>query len=149
MSIAPINASAALGQFNQDQAVQTTAEVSGPVVARREERAAKRHPCSGRANVVLRSGVSQEGRIFDISLSGVGVLLDNRMPMNAAATLTLAVYKAGVNHLFAVEARLVHASLLGQTGFRHGFEFIAPDAVARRSIAALAGTHLAALSEGD
>lgn len=116
-----------------------------PGATRQDERAAKRYPCSGRAKILTNSGRSIDGRMFDISMTGASVLLDDRVPFDGRCTITVSVYKGGVLHHFQVHARFVHASLAGQTGFKHGFEFDAPDSAATKSLAALTHTPPSAL----
>jgi len=116
-----------------------------PGATRQDERAAKRYPCSGRAKILTNHGRSIDGRMFDISMTGASVLLEDRIPFDGRCTITISVYKAGVLHHFQVQARFVHASLAGQTGFKHGFEFDTPDSVATKSLAALTHTPPSAL----
>lgn len=113
--------------------------------ARPDERAAKRYPCSGRAKVLTSSGRSIDGRMFDVSMTGASVLLEDRVSFNGRCTITVSVYKGGTLHHFQVTARFVHASLAGQSGFKHGFGFDAPDAAATKSLAALTHTPPSAL----
>lgn len=101
---------------------------------RQDERAAKRHPCSGRAKVLTSSGRSFDGRMFDISMTGTSILLDDRIAFNERCTITVSVYKSGALHHFQVRARFVHASLAGQSGFKHGFEFDSPDSNATKAL---------------
>ena len=83
------------------------------------------------------SGQAWEGRTFDISMSGVSVMLENRIVLKETYTLHIRVFKNGEGHDFTVAGRCVHASLVGDRGFKHGFEFASPSAAAQRAIAAL------------
>lgn len=123
-----------------DGAREERAGASSSGATRQEARAAKRFPCSGRAKILTNSGRSIDGRMFDISMTGASVLLEDRVVFNGRCTITISVYKAGVLHHFQVQARFVHASLAGQTGFKHGFEFEKPDGAATKSLAALTHT---------
>ena len=107
---------------------------------RRDERAAKRVPCSGRAKVAHSNGLLQEGKTFDISRSGVYIMLENRVPIGASYSITIAVFKAGQTHNFTVQAKCVHATLVGEMGFKHGFEFERPGDAAMKSISTLTDT---------
>jgi hypothetical protein len=113
--------------------------------SRQDERAAKRYPCSGRAKVLTAKGRSLDGRMFDISMNGVSLLLEERIAFDAPCTITISVYKGGVLHHFQVQARFVHASLAGQSGFKHGFEFQSLDNTATHALAALTHTPPSAL----
>ena len=118
---------------------------SRPPGNRQEERAAKRYPCSGKARIVTSSGATVEGRMFDISMTGASVLLDDRANFGTRCTIAITVYKGGTLHNIQATARFVHASLAGQSGFKHGFEFDSPDAAAVKSLAALTNTPVASL----
>lgn len=113
--------------------------------ARPEERAAQRYPCSGRAKILTSGGRSIDGRMFDISMTGASVLMEERVSFDGRCTLTVSVYKGGTLHHFQVRARFVHASLAGQSGFKHGFEFDAPDSSASKALATLTQTRQSAL----
>jgi hypothetical protein len=113
---------------------------------RQDERTAKRYPCSGRAKILTAKGRSIDGRMFDISMTGASLLLEDRIPFDAPCTITISVYKGGVLHHFQVHARFVHASLAGQTGFKHGFEFQGLDNAATQALAALTHTPPSALA---
>ena len=115
---------------------------------RQDGRAAKRYPCSGRAKILTSAGRSIDGRMFDISMTGASLLLEDRITFEGGCTITISVYKAGTLHHFQVRARFVHASLAGQTGFKHGFEFDAPDQSATKALAALTHTPRSALATG-
>jgi len=75
--------------------------------------------------------------MFDISMTGCSVLIEHRIPLREMYTLSINVFKNGNNHDFVVQARCIHASLVGDKGFKHGFEFSSPSQIAQRSIAAL------------
>ena len=124
---------------------ETNPLTSRPQGNRQDERAAKRYPCSGKAKIVTSSGGTIDGRMFDISMTGASVLLDDRANFGARCTIAITVYKSGILHNFQVTARFVHASLAGQTGFKHGFEFDNPDNNAVKSLAALTNTPASAL----
>jgi hypothetical protein len=116
--------------------------------SRQDERAAKRYPCSGRAKILTSTGRSIDGRMFDISMTGASLLLEDRVAFEGRCTITISVYKAGTLHHFQVRARFVHASLAGQSGFKHGFEFETPDSAATKALAALTHTPPSALASG-
>jgi hypothetical protein len=113
---------------------------SGPGTARREERAAKRYPCSGRAKLSGGAMSPMDGKMFDISHSGCCVMIEDRVAIGATYTLAIAVFKAGKTHNFSVQARSVHATLVGTQGFKHGFEFVRPSDEALKCIASLTET---------
>ena len=104
---------------------------------RRDERAAKRFPCSGRAQVKSTTGATQDGKMFDISRTGGCIMLQNRVAIGASYSVHVVVFKAGKTHDFNVQAKCVHATLVGDQGFKHGFEFEHPTDLAMKSIAAL------------
>jgi hypothetical protein len=116
--------------------------IGGPLpgAARRDERAAKRYSCSGRAKLSGGSMTPMDGKMFDISRTGCCVMLENRVAMGASYTLGIAVFKAGKTHNFNVQARCVHATLVGNQGFKHGFEFERPNDDALKCIASLTET---------
>lgn len=116
-----------------------------PGASRQDERAAKRYPCSGRAKILTSAGRAVDGRMFDISMTGASVLLEDRIQFAGRCTMTISVYRGGVLHHFQVTARFVHASLAGQNGFKHGFEFETPDASATKALATLTHTPPSAL----
>lgn len=104
---------------------------------RRDERAAKRFPCSGRAKVSSGGGVTHDGKMFDISRTGGCIMLENRIAIGTSCSVHIVVFKAGKTHDFMVQAKCVHATLVGDKGFKHGFEFERPSDLAMKSIAAL------------
>jgi hypothetical protein len=83
--------------------------------------------------------------MFDVSMTGASILLEDRIPFEAPCTITISVYKGGVLHHFQVQARFVHASLAGQSGFKHGFEFQPLDSTATHALATLTHTPPSAL----
>lgn len=105
--------------------------------SRRDERAAKRFPCSGRAKLTAGNGVIQDGKMFDISRTGGCIMLEARVAIGASYSVHVVVFKAGKTHDFTVQAKCVHATLVGTQGFKHGFEFERPSDLAMKSIAAL------------
>ena len=105
--------------------------------SRRDERAAKRFPCSGRAKVTSSNGVTQDGKMFDISRTGGCIMLETRIAIGASYSVNIVVFKTGKTQNFTVQAKCVHATLVGDLGFKHGFEFERPSDLAMKSIAAL------------
>jgi hypothetical protein len=105
--------------------------------SRRDERAAKRFPCSGRARVTATNGVAHDGKMFDISRNGGCIMLENRIAIGATYSVRIVVFKAGKTQDFNVQAKCMHATLVGDQGFKHGFEFDHPTDLAMKSIAAL------------
>lgn len=106
---------------------------------REDERAAKRFPCNGRAKVLTSAGQTVDGRMFDISLLGASVMLECHLTRERRCTITVSVFKAGKLHHFQVQATLMHSSLAGQRGFKHGFEFDKPDSNAAKALVGLTG----------
>jgi len=105
--------------------------------ARRDERAAKRFACSGRAKVTSGNGVTHDGKMFDISRTGGCVMLENRIPIGTLCSEHNVVFKAVKTQDFIVQAVCMHATLVGDKGFKHGFQFERPGDQAMKAIAAL------------
>lgn len=120
-----------------DNSMQSPFGAQDGGASRRDERAAKRFPCSGRAKVTASNAVAHDGKMFDISRTGGCIMLETRIAIGASYTLHIVVFKAGKTHNFSVQAKCMHATLVGDQGFKHGFEFERPSDLAMKSIAAL------------
>lgn len=120
------------GMHSNDQAkspAQATSWGSASVV---ESRTAVRKKINGRARVYLPDGGNFiAGKMVDISVSGVCIMMDAPFPIKRTCNLECEVFYQGQRQLFSTQAVSVYGVLAGTAGFRVGFQFGArsPDAV--------------------
>jgi hypothetical protein len=88
-----------------------------------ENRSAARLRTPGWANIEFANSIVKSDRLYDISQAGISLFLDIQLPSRQEYLLKLSVYHNGKVHLLDVRARCVHSSLVGVSGFRHGFNF--------------------------
>lgn len=98
-----------------------------------DSRVAVRKKINGRARVHLTDAGEGfvAGKMIDISVSGVCVMMDAPFPIKRTCNLECEVFYQGQRQLFSTQAVSVYGVLAGTSGFRVGFQFGArsPDAV--------------------
>jgi hypothetical protein len=104
-----------------------SAAVAAPAAApnasnTKESRAAERKKVTGRVRLVLPGGVVA-GKLVDMSLSGIGVLMEDVFPNKVICTLECSVFRDGKHQNFSVPAVSVYGVLVRGKGFTVGFQF--------------------------
>ncbi len=112
---------------------QATSWGSASVIESVDSRVAVRKKINGRARVHLTDagGSFVAGKLVDISVSGVCIMMDAPFPIKRTCNLECEVFYQGQRQLFSTQAVSVYGVLAGTAGFRVGFQFGArsPDAV--------------------
>jgi hypothetical protein len=106
---------------------------------RLNERKQARTRVHGRASLLLPGGVLLDGRVYDMTRHGISVLLDTRLVMKNTYTLQISIFQHGQLHNLSIQVLSIHESLVGQLGFKHGFQFVALTDDITRSIEAILG----------
>ena len=88
-----------------------------------ENRSASRVRAPGWANIEAAGATFKSDRLYDISQAGLSLFLDVQLPYRRDYLLRLSVYRHGRVHMLDVRAHCVYATLVGISGFRHGFHF--------------------------
>lgn len=91
---------------------------------RQNERGQERIRVYGRASLSFPDGVSVDGKIYDMTRTGISVVLDSRLAMKRAYALHINIFRNGRLHNLRIQALAIHESLVGKQGFKHGFQFV-------------------------
>ncbi len=118
---------------SNDQTKSSTQATSWGAASVIDSRTAARKKINGRARVYLADerGGFVTGKMVDISVSGVCIMMDAPFPVKRTCNLECEVFYQGQRQLFSTQAVSVYGVLAGTAGFRVGFQFGArsPDAV--------------------
>lgn len=121
------------GMPSNDQTKSSTQATSWGAAAVIDSRTAVRKKINGRARVYLTDagGAFVTGKMVDISVAGVCIMMDAPFPVKRTCNLECEVFYQGQRQLFSTQAVSVYGVLAGTAGFRVGFQFGArsPDAV--------------------
>lgn len=90
-------------------------------------RSAPRKPISGRARVSVEGGVARNGKLVDISESGIGIMLEDPIATKKVCMVMCDVLIDGKHVTFGARAIAAYSVLAGIKGFRIGFQFGALD----------------------
>jgi hypothetical protein len=90
-------------------------------------RAAPRKPITGRAKVSVEGGVARNGKMVDISESGVGIMLDDPVATKKVCMVMCESFVDGKRVSFGARAIAAYSVLAGTKGYRIGFQFSALD----------------------
>jgi len=112
------------------------APVSTPAANTKEARAAERRKITGRARVVV-GGSEVMGKMVDISLTGVCILMEDMFPGKKMCTLECSIFVNGESQYFSVPAVSIYGVLVRGKGFNIGFQFGPRAAAAAKVIGAL------------
>jgi hypothetical protein len=88
-----------------------------------EGRTSARIRTPGWANIESAGSVIRSDRLYDISQAGIALFLDIQLPRRQEYQLSLCVYHDGKVHWLDLGAQCVYSTLVGSSGFRHGFQF--------------------------
>lgn len=102
-----------------------------------DTRSFTRKPIRGQAIVVLPGGERRRGRVKDLSLGGICIVLPDQLPEGLKCTTALeTVHEGRVVHLVAT-GKVIYSILSGTEGFRTGFQFTDIDAANDKLLAEL------------
>ena len=88
-----------------------------------ELKASARIRVNGWATVRQTASPAYKARLFDLSTEGASLFLDDQLPLRQTYHLTLGGYRNGRMVEVQVQALCLHATLVGASGFKHGFYF--------------------------
>lgn len=98
-----------------------------------------RYPIRGRAQVAIPNHVVLPGHTLDISIGGVCIVVDEKLPLNISYPIRFEMTVNGKVELITTTARAVYGVFASQGGFRVGFQFIDAEPKRTNLIKALAG----------
>lgn len=88
-----------------------------------DQRAAPRRPIHCKVKILDPKGQSINGVSFDLSTSGIGVILDFQLANGEICTIMFAPFTHGSIKSVTVKAAVAY-SMLNSAGFRTGFRFL-------------------------
>jgi c-di-GMP-binding flagellar brake protein YcgR len=97
--------------------------MSASALGIQENRSNSRVRTPGWANITYADSVLKSDRLYDISQTGISMYLDIQLARRQEYLLSLSVYRNGKVHMLEVHAHCVYSTLVGISGFRHGFQF--------------------------
>jgi hypothetical protein len=127
-------------QIEQDLPSAAAATQNPPPIAPavKEERVEKRNKMvSGRAKVSVQPGLTTFGRVVDISLQGLGVILDEPVAPKKACWVHCELLLNGKPIALSVRAVVIYSILSRDKGFKTGLRFESLDAAATELVTKL------------
>ncbi|MGI9134277.1 MAG: PilZ domain-containing protein [Rhodoferax sp.] len=85
--------------------------------------AAPRVRVHGRATLTPHGKARMDARIYDISQSGISLILDHNLAIGTKCHLHCKLFQQGQHHDFALEVTCMRGTLMSGNGFRLGFQF--------------------------
>ena len=101
-------------------------------------RAAPRKPITGRARVSIEGGAARNGKLVDISESGVGIMLDDPVPTKKVCMVMCETFMDGKRVTFGARSIAAFCVLAGNKGYRIGFQFGALEPATSKIVSDLA-----------
>lgn len=89
----------------------------------RVHRAPVRIRVNGWATVRQTASPLYKARLHELSTEGASLFLDDQLPQRQTYHLTLGGYRNGRTVEVQVQALCLHSTLVGASGFKHGFHF--------------------------
>jgi c-di-GMP-binding flagellar brake protein YcgR len=100
-----------------------TGEIEAPATS--EQRTAGRQQTSSSlAGTVDCRNQRHSVRIDDLSINGVGVTLDSRLPLNEECQLTIQLVVCGMDYELAMKCRVRHCEAVNSRSYHCGLQFI-------------------------
>lgn len=132
-SSSPSSGGSAAGQAYRAQLAQAAAAkatamggkpLAEPLARVSDTRAAERKKVVGRTRVVFPGGeTARSGKMVDISLTGVCVLMEDLLAVKKPCVLDCDIFHNGARQVFSVPAVAVYCVLARDHGFKVGFQF--------------------------
>jgi hypothetical protein len=101
--------------------------------------AARKKMVNGRIHLSVSHGFAIHGKLVDISMSGIGVMLDDPVTNNTSYSVECELFQNGARIVLNARATIIHCVLVSGKGFRVGLQFDALDAGATDMIKKLVG----------
>lgn len=103
-----------------------------------EARAAIRKKFPGKVRIVGdNTGRFVIGKVFDVSLTGASVIVDDMLPWKKIVKLDIDIFHNGRRFVFTVQAVPVYSVLVSGAGYKFGFQFGPPTPEASKTLGAL------------
>jgi hypothetical protein len=106
-------------------------------VSANNKRSSERFKVNGRAKAMNSAGAIFQGKIVDISMTGVSVLMGDKPVIKEVVTLDCNIFHNGQPNVFQIKALTVYA-ILSSGQFKVGFQFDPNNPVAKKIIGQLA-----------
>ena len=117
-----------MGQGNHDDLLSGSTGGTGTFASGlKDTRSETRKKFAGKIRIVLNNQVVNSGRLFDISMTGVSVMLESIIPKKAY-TLEVDVFHDGKRYFFIVQGVPLYNILVSGKGYKIGFQFGPPGA---------------------
>ena len=94
--------------------------------AGKEARAAIRKRFNGKARVSGDNGSYVQARVFDVSLTGSSLLVEDMLPWKKVVKLDMDIFHNGRRFAFSIQAVPVYSVLISGSGYKIGFQFGPP-----------------------
>jgi len=104
-----------------------------------DSRTAPRKVLRVRVKIVTQGAKALVGRTLDISLLGLGAMIEEPLPVGQACMIMMDLLVDGISRQFHAEARVVYSICSGTAGFRTGFQFFQLSAGNKALVNALPG----------
>ena len=114
-----------MGQFDNDLLSGSIGSGTTIIGGNKDSRSEVRKKFAGKVKVSLNGQLVNAGRLFDISMTGVSVIVENIIPKKAY-TLEVDVFHDGKRYLFTVQGVPLYNILVSGRGYKIGFQFGPP-----------------------
>jgi len=114
-----------MGQFDDDLLSGTIGGATNFTPGTRDTRNETRKKFAGKVKIYLQGQPVNAGRLFDISMTGLSVILENIIPKKPY-TLEVDVFHDGKRYLFNVQGIPLYNILVSGKGYKIGFQFGPP-----------------------
>ena len=106
--------------------------------AGKDARAAVRKKFPGKARLSGdNSGRFIMGRVFDVSITGASVIVEDMLPWKKIVKLDIDIFHNGKRFVFSIQAVPVYSVLVSGTGYKIGFQFGPPTPEAQKTLGLL------------
>jgi hypothetical protein len=116
-----------MGHFDDDLLSGTIGGSSTFNASAKDARNETRKKFAGKVKIYLQGQPINGGRLFDISMTGVSVLLENIIPKKPY-TLEIDIFHDGKRYFFNVQGIPLYNILVSGKGYKIGFQFGPPGA---------------------
>jgi hypothetical protein len=114
-----------MGQFDDDLLSGTIGGGPTFIPGAKDSRNETRKKFPGKVKIYLHNQSVDTGRLFDISMTGLSVILENILPKKAY-TLEVDIFHDGKRYYFHVQGMPLYNILVSGKGYKIGFQFGPP-----------------------
>jgi hypothetical protein len=114
-----------MGQFDDDLLSGTIGGGPTFIPGSKDARNESRKKFAGKVKIYLQNQVVDSGRLFDISMTGLSVILENILPKKPY-NLEVDVFHDGKRYYFNVQGLPLYNILVSGKGYKIGFQFGPP-----------------------